>query len=51
MPRDGNGFQRVLKRELSRIVAWVALLGVLILYPLLLLVFYGIAVIHYRRAR
>jgi hypothetical protein len=39
------------KREFSRLLAWLALLAVVALYPLLLLVFYGIAFFHYRQAR
>lgn len=49
MPRNGRDWKQILKREVSRILAWIALLAVLLAYPLLLLALSAIALFHYLR--
>jgi hypothetical protein len=50
VPRNGKGWKQILKREVSRLLAWIALFVVLLIYPLLLLALSGIALYQSRRA-
>ena len=47
MEKQENRWRRLLKREVSRVIAWSALALILLSYPILLALVSGIALVHY----
>lgn len=47
MEKQENRWRRLLKREVSRVIAWSVLALVLLFYPILLALVSSIALVHY----